>query len=64
MLKTAILKNRQHDHLGDMYATRILSVVGNWIDAVTSATISSAIIFNSISQGESLLEELRLEGVL
>jgi hypothetical protein len=32
------------------------------VDAVTSATISSAIIFDSISQGEALLEELRQKG--
>ncbi|MDT8440636.1 MAG: TlpA disulfide reductase family protein [Desulfuromonadales bacterium] len=33
-------------------------------DAVTSATISSAIIFDSIAQGEELLDELRTRGLL
>ncbi len=32
------------------------------VDAVTSATISSAIIFDSLAQGESLIEELRARG--
>lgn len=32
------------------------------VDAVTSATISSAIIFDSIAQGQALLEELRDKG--
>ena len=32
------------------------------VDAVTSATISSAIIFDSIAQGQALLEELRNKG--
>ncbi len=32
------------------------------VDAVTSATISSAIIFDSIAQGEALLEELHEKG--
>lgn len=32
------------------------------VDAVTSATISSALIFDSIAQGEALLKELRDKG--
>jgi hypothetical protein len=32
------------------------------VDAVTSATISSAIIFDSLAQGEALIEELRAWG--
>jgi len=32
------------------------------VDAVTSATISSAIIFDSLAQGEALIEELRAKG--
>lgn len=34
------------------------------VDAVTSATITSAIIFDSLAQGEALLEELREQGLL
>jgi peroxiredoxin len=34
------------------------------VDAVTSATITSAIIFDSLEQGEALLEELREQGLL
>ncbi len=34
------------------------------VDAVTSATITSAIIFDSLNQGESLLRELREKGLL
>ncbi len=33
------------------------------VDAITSATISSAIIFDGIAQGESLLQELRDKGL-
>jgi peroxiredoxin len=34
------------------------------VDAVTSATITSAIIFDSLEQGEELLQELRERGLL
>jgi hypothetical protein len=34
------------------------------VDAVTSATITSAIIFDSLEQGEGLLQELREQGLL
>lgn len=34
------------------------------LDAVTTATISSAIIFDSIAQGADLLDELRVRGLL
>ncbi len=34
------------------------------VDAVTSATMTSAIIFDDLSQGLQLLQELRAEGLL
>lgn len=34
------------------------------VDAVTSATITSAIIFDSLEQGQALLQELREQGLL
>lgn len=33
------------------------------VDAVTSATITSAMIFDSLAQGEELLRELREKGL-
>ncbi len=45
------------------------SLYGNWsfnpkVDSVTSATMTSAIIFDSLDQGRLLLEELTTEGLL
>ncbi len=45
------------------------SLAGSWpfdpkVDAVTSATMTSAIIFDSLDQGRELLEELRGKGLL
>jgi peroxiredoxin len=45
------------------------SLSGTWdfdpkVDAVTSATMTSAIIFDSLEQGRQLLEELRAQGLL
>jgi hypothetical protein len=34
------------------------------VDAVSSATITSSIIFDSLSQGEKLLEELKVKGLI
>ncbi len=53
------------------FAGRVVgrSLVGGWgfdprVDAVTSATMTSAIIFDSLEQGRALLEELRNLGWL
>jgi hypothetical protein len=32
------------------------------VDAISSATITSALIFDSLNQGQSLLQELREKG--
>jgi hypothetical protein len=34
------------------------------VDAVSSATITSALIFDSFSKGEALMEELRAKGLI
>jgi uncharacterized protein with FMN-binding domain len=34
------------------------------VDAVSSATITSAVIFDSLSQGQTLLEALKKKGLL
>jgi hypothetical protein len=53
------------------FTRRVLDrpLVGTWnfdpdVDAVTSATMTSAIIFNSLDQGRELLDELRAQGLL
>lgn len=55
----------------DHFTDRVLGkkITGAWnfdpgIDAVTSATMTSAIIFDDLSQGRELLEELNEQGLL